>query len=67
MLLNKIREAVAAREKHVTEFLELSDSISDTHPSLVAEWTVAVQAWENDRTKPNPFAVATTGKYSLLF
>ncbi|KAF8869347.1 hypothetical protein BD779DRAFT_1457769, partial [Infundibulicybe gibba] len=59
MLLRKVKEAGAERGEHVADFLELSASVARDYPQQVAQWTADVQAWEQDRTRANPFASPT--------
>lgn len=40
------------REEHLEAFKHFAATLP---ADLVAEWTAAVQAWELDSTKPNPF------------
>ncbi|KAF8879940.1 hypothetical protein BD779DRAFT_1676153 [Infundibulicybe gibba] len=54
-MLRKVKEAGAERSELVSDFLELSASISKEYPEQVVKWTADIQAWEQDRTKPNPF------------
>ncbi|KAF7970361.1 hypothetical protein HWV62_24272 [Athelia sp. TMB] len=50
--LRKIKAAVPERADQVDIFDELS---ADLQPQQVAAWTVAVEAWENDKKQVNPF------------
>ncbi|KAF7974583.1 hypothetical protein HWV62_11966, partial [Athelia sp. TMB] len=50
--LRKIIAAVPERAEQVEIFEELCDNLK---PESMAEWTVAVEAWEKDNNKPNPF------------
>ncbi|KAF8869326.1 hypothetical protein BD779DRAFT_1614547 [Infundibulicybe gibba] len=58
-LLRKVEEAKKERSEHVNDFLELSASIAAEHPEELEQWTTMVQAWEQDRSNPNPFASST--------
>ncbi|KAF7968772.1 hypothetical protein HWV62_29344 [Athelia sp. TMB] len=56
IFLRKIKDAVPERAQQVDIFEELSENLP---PESVAKWTVAVEAWERDRFKPNPFVAIT--------
>lgn len=43
---------MAYRDKNDTTFQELTKMFPST---AVAQWTAAVEAWEKDDTKPNPY------------
>ncbi|KAF7980678.1 hypothetical protein HWV62_37111 [Athelia sp. TMB] len=50
--LRKIKTAVPERAEQVEIFEDLSAGLQ---PQSVATWTVAVEAWEKDKSQPNPF------------
>lgn len=56
--LRKIKTAVPDRADHVWAFEELTANLK---PESVAEFTVAVEAWEADRKQPNPFVSLAEG------
>lgn len=58
--LRKIKAAVPERANHVWAFEDLTANLK---PESVAEFTVAVEAWEADRTQPNPFVSLAEGMY----
>lgn len=55
----------AAREmaEHTIGHQQLESTISEEN---IAEWTAAVEAWEDDTSQPNPFAVNSTGARLFL-
>lgn len=53
--------AVPERADHVWAFKELTGNLK---PESVAEFTVAVNAWEADSKKPNPFVSLAEGTFS---
>ncbi|KZT02330.1 uncharacterized protein LAESUDRAFT_762900 [Laetiporus sulphureus 93-53] len=53
-MLTKIKNAIEERSTHVAAFKELSAALHTEH---VAEWTVAITAWERNPSKPNPFQI----------
>ena len=55
LLARRAEEAVKQREIHVASFLDFADALEEGD---VVEWTRAVQAWEADRSKPNPYEPA---------
>ncbi|KAG2117119.1 uncharacterized protein F5147DRAFT_742928 [Suillus discolor] len=65
-LLRKIKEAVEAEKDHRAALQELEGSIesSEVGTASITEWRNEVEAWEADRTKPNPFDSRVTGASS---
>ncbi|KAH9847790.1 hypothetical protein C2E23DRAFT_942536 [Lenzites betulinus] len=51
-LLERIKEAVPQRNTHVDAFREYHAALPEEHTAI---WQQAVEAWEADPTKPNPF------------
>jgi hypothetical protein len=62
-LLRRIKAAVPERNEHVNAFQELTASLPN---NTVAEWKEAVEAWEHDRTKANPFDSQCASKIFLI-
>ncbi|KAI0684667.1 hypothetical protein C8T65DRAFT_712959 [Cerioporus squamosus] len=63
-LLEKIKTAVPECSKHAIAFEEYSTAFST---ETIAEWTRMVEAWEADRSAPNPFIVErATIRHKLL-
>ncbi|KAK0466634.1 hypothetical protein IW261DRAFT_1553911 [Armillaria novae-zelandiae] len=52
-LLQKLKDAVPQASEHGDRFERFTKSLPQQD---VAKWTELVEAWEADRTKPNPFA-----------
>ncbi|KAF9458821.1 hypothetical protein BDZ94DRAFT_1172825 [Collybia nuda] len=55
-MLSKIQEAVPARSEHRQLLKEFEASVP---PSIIKEWTTAVNNWENDASQPSPFKSKT--------
>ncbi|RDX44783.1 hypothetical protein OH76DRAFT_1538039 [Lentinus brumalis] len=53
-LLNKIKKGVPERNDQVCAFRDYSESLP---ADVVAAWRTSVEAWEADRTQPNPFFI----------
>lgn len=53
-MFRKIKVAVIERGDHVFRFKQFEDALP---PDAVAKWKDEVELWEQDSTKPNPFAV----------
>jgi len=60
--LRKVKEAVPARAEHTLAFEEFNAALAK--PSTQA-WSQLVKAWEEDKTKPNPFRATLRSKCSL--
>jgi hypothetical protein len=52
--LRKVREAVPARTEHMAAFEEFNGALAETSTQ---EWSEIVKAWENNKSKPNPYQV----------
>jgi hypothetical protein len=61
-LLCKITVAVPEWNEHLYAFHELTKSL----PNSTTEWKDDVEAWEKDKTKPNPFEFKGTGIVTCL-
>lgn len=59
-LLNRLTEAINAQLEHTTAFLEFSSSLGHDHVSV---WMKAVQEWERDPSKPNPYELKEKHMY----
>lgn len=57
-LLRRLKAAIP-EEKVQNEAWEQFSSVLD--PEQVANWSSAVEAWENDPSNPNPFRPETKG------
>jgi hypothetical protein len=57
-LSSRLLEAHKESALHCTFFLRLSSSID---PKTTEKWEAMVTAWEDDQSKPNPFAEAKNG------
>ncbi|KJA23493.1 hypothetical protein HYPSUDRAFT_137710, partial [Hypholoma sublateritium FD-334 SS-4] len=57
-LLRKIMAAAREMAEHTIGHQQLESTISERN---LTEWTAAVEAWEEDTSQPNPFAVNSTG------
>ncbi|KAH7905780.1 hypothetical protein BJ138DRAFT_1017239 [Hygrophoropsis aurantiaca] len=55
-LCKKLKVAMGESTKHVSDFLEFQQAVSEG----VAQWQIEVEEWEADRTKPNPFETEVT-------
>ena len=63
--MRKVKEAVPARDEHVLAFEEFNAALPE---ASTKEWTACVEAWEQDRTKPNPFHAELTSKlFAFIF
>jgi hypothetical protein len=62
MLLWKIKDAVPAAGDHTYQFRQLTESVE---PKSIAEWRAAVEEWEKDKTKANPFEVKVSSMYPI--
>jgi hypothetical protein len=51
-LLCRIKAAIPERNEHINAFQELNGSLP---PESVASWKEAIEAWEQSKTKKNPF------------
>ncbi|KAK7022232.1 CxC2 domain-containing protein [Favolaschia claudopus] len=54
VMLGRIQKAVAEMVEKNEELVEMEASLP---PEIVTEWTAAMEAWEADDKKPNPFNV----------
>ncbi|KAK7046356.1 CxC2 domain-containing protein [Favolaschia claudopus] len=54
LMLGRIQKAVAEMVEKQEELVEMEASLPE---EIVKEWTKAMQLWEADATKPNPFDV----------
>lgn len=55
---NKLKHAVIQRDEQVAAFNDFHEALPQAETK---KWTEAVEAWENDPTKPNPFVVHREG------
>ncbi|EIW53788.1 uncharacterized protein TRAVEDRAFT_134057, partial [Trametes versicolor FP-101664 SS1] len=51
-LLKKMKKAVPERDTQIIAFQEYNSAFA---PATTEQWRLAVEAWEADSTKPNPF------------
>jgi hypothetical protein len=61
-LLRKLKNAVPEGTEHVWAYHEFTRSLLE---DLVAEWRIAVEAWEKDQDEVNPFVPTVKSKYVL--
>ncbi|KIK77166.1 hypothetical protein PAXRUDRAFT_393130 [Paxillus rubicundulus Ve08.2h10] len=54
-ILRKIIEAIPERNEHKEDFYESDQSLSARYAKQLAKWKTEVEAWEHDRSRPNPF------------
>jgi hypothetical protein len=62
-LLRKIKAAVPERNDHLLEFRDLTENYRDS----AIKWKEEVEAWERDRTNPNPFEYKGESKQISLY
>ncbi|KAF9231579.1 hypothetical protein BU15DRAFT_90871 [Melanogaster broomeanus] len=56
-ILRKIIEAIPERNEHKEDLYEFEKSLSARYAKELAKWKTEVEAWEHDRSRPNPFEV----------
>ncbi|KAH7907679.1 hypothetical protein BJ138DRAFT_1116497 [Hygrophoropsis aurantiaca] len=63
-MLRKMKDAVPARGEHRSALEMFESALNETHADALKRWTNAVETWEADHSKPNPY-VATVDTLSL--
>jgi hypothetical protein len=61
-LLNKMREAIRMRAQQRQDFLAYEESLRSSGNNPTVEWRKEVQAWEADRSLPNPYVPRGVGE-----
>ncbi len=61
--LKGVREAIPARISHAAIFAEFTRSLPQQN---VTEWTIVVEAWEQNPALQNPFETTVPHKSSYL-
>lgn len=61
-LLTRVKNAINEHSIHVAAFKEFSAALP---AASVAQWTQAVEAWENDRSSLNPYEVTRKGTLNI--
>jgi len=56
--VRKCREAIEGRAEHVNAFIEFDAALP---VASTESWTARCQAWERDRSQPNPFKKKQAG------
>ncbi len=56
---------MAAVREHRDHKLLLQAFTESLDPSNVAQWTVQIEAWEKDQTRPDPYHVIASGKHAF--
>ncbi len=63
-LHRKLKEAIANHTLQQTQFEELLNTCSMLGSGKIAEWDSAIQQWEDDHSKPDPYDESEYGKQS---
>jgi hypothetical protein len=62
-LLRKIMAAARDMAEHIIAHRQLESTLSQDD---IDEWLLAVEAWESDSSKPNPFETTVSGRLTLI-
>lgn len=60
-LLRKLKEAITNHNKQQVQFSELLDACSEAS-SATAKWDLAIEEWEMDHRKPDPYEESECGQ-----
>ncbi len=65
LLHRKLKDAIINHARQWSQFEELLDACSESSSKKIEEWDLAIQEWENDHSKPDPYDESEYGKQSI--
>ncbi len=54
-LLRKLKEAIDNHARQKAQFAELLEACSESESAKTDKWDLAIQEWEEDHSKPDPY------------
>ena len=63
---HRLTAAMVQAVKHTHMLTEFNQILDHDHPGMRGEWTQLVCDWEEDPTKPCPYIVESTSKFTPL-
>ncbi len=61
-LLRKLKEAIDNHALQEAQFAELLKTCLDSGLAKITEWDIAIQQWEEDHSRPDPYDDAEYGE-----
>ncbi len=64
-LHRKLKDMISNHSLQQTQFAEFLDSCSEVGSTKIDEWDLAIQEWEDDHSKPDPYDESEYGTQSI--